>query len=455
MTLEKKMNFKRIISSLILTIAFLCTASALEFNDVDGNTRYYDDIWTVSELGPMLGDENGNFNPQMLITRAEIAAVTLRAMGISEQDASSNIYTDVSGHWGERYVMKATDLGILNGVGDNRFAPDDNITYFQLIKILVCATGRKQSAEEQGGWPYGYVKDAYNDMQLIGSSVYNRLMYTDEEGELTVKRGEVARYFRDAFVTVALEHIISTASENYYIGMPFEELGTPDEILTSVKSGDTYYVYGTTHYSPLVVAIVNDGNVVGVGASGKGFDYNGYRFGDTPPKKKTPVSEKIFSSAFNGEKIHSVMVRHPYNGKWIDDEQAVMDESRLIFHLTNAYRVANGMPPYIYKENASKSALINCQNMLANDNGSCISSNVASRLRSCGETVACAAECYVRSSSIHAFDAIDSFLDYESFSTQILDTQNIYTGTAGLASYYLSVFDEPIYRYYFTQEFYR
>ena len=450
------MNLRQITVLFALLILFVAASSALEFNDVDSNTRYYDDIWTVSQLGLMMGDQNGNFNPDQLITRAEIAAVTLRAMGIDEKDASPNIYTDVKNHWGERYIMKATDRGILNGVGENRFAPDDNITYFQLIKILVCATGRKQAAEEKGGWPLGYVEVAFRDMNLIGSSVYNRLMYTDEEGELNVKRGEVARYFRDAFVQIPLEHIISTADKNYYIGMPLEELGTPDEILPSVKIGDSYYLYGTSHYSPLMVAIVEDGKVVGVGAAGKGFDYNGYRFGDTAPTKKTPIYDEVFSSRFNGEKVHSVMVRSPYKGTWSDTPESAAGESRLIFHLSNAYRVANGMEPYIYCETASESSRIFCEGM-AQDNSNCVptASQLNSRLRSAGLNIACAAENYVRSTSVHAFDVLDGFLDYDSFTNQILDTQNKYSGVGGGTGYYLSVFDNPVYFYYFSQVFYR
>ena len=48
-----------------------------------------------------------------------IGLVASQLFGISELG-----FNDVpNSHWAYSYIMKATELGIINGVGDNKFAP--------------------------------------------------------------------------------------------------------------------------------------------------------------------------------------------------------------------------------------------------------------------------------------------------------------------------------------------
>ncbi len=48
-------------------------------------------------------------------------------------------------------------VGIINGRGDGTYAPDDNVTYEQVLKIAVVLLGYEPLALSKGGYPVGYM----------------------------------------------------------------------------------------------------------------------------------------------------------------------------------------------------------------------------------------------------------------------------------------------------------
>lgn len=92
----------------------------------------------VYENGIVTGYEDGTFRPFGNITRAEFAAMICRAFGYTANTGCS--FSDASSHWASAYIKACVDKGAINGIGNNMFAPEDNITFEQAAKILsVCA----------------------------------------------------------------------------------------------------------------------------------------------------------------------------------------------------------------------------------------------------------------------------------------------------------------------------
>ncbi len=96
---------------------------------------YIDD---VIDRGIMQGqaaqDGSISFNPDGTTTRAEFATVMFNYLGLSADSASG--FADLGGHWADAYVAKIVSLGIMEGTGDNRFAPDEPITREQIAAVL-------------------------------------------------------------------------------------------------------------------------------------------------------------------------------------------------------------------------------------------------------------------------------------------------------------------------------
>ena len=113
----------------------------------------------------VLSDENGNFNPNQGITRAQCAAVVCRLLD-AEADAQSmttTAFMDVpTSHWANGYIAWAYDHGIINGYGNGEFGPSDTVTYEQAIKMLIGGIGYDDAAIDAGGYPYGYISIADN-----------------------------------------------------------------------------------------------------------------------------------------------------------------------------------------------------------------------------------------------------------------------------------------------------
>ncbi len=92
----------------------------------------------VYENGIVTGYEDGTFRPYGSITRAEFATMICRAFGYTTKKNCT--FSDASSHWASAYIKACVDKGAINGIGNNLFAPEENITFEQAAKILsVCA----------------------------------------------------------------------------------------------------------------------------------------------------------------------------------------------------------------------------------------------------------------------------------------------------------------------------
>ena len=137
--------------------------SAQIFSDVPEDARYAQAVVSLAQMGIITGDEKGQFNPESIITRAEMAAIVCRVMEVEEEakDTKETVFSDVPAtHWAVGYVAKAAQLGIINGYGDGKFGPANPVTYEQTVKMLVCAWGHEIEAQAEGGWPDGYMRIA-------------------------------------------------------------------------------------------------------------------------------------------------------------------------------------------------------------------------------------------------------------------------------------------------------
>lgn len=152
---------------LMLTVGALAPAvsASSAFPDVSDDADYAWAAELTQEMGVFTGDENGNFNPDQGITRAECAAVVCRLLDAEAdaQDMTTSAFTDVSrSHWANGYIAWAYDQGIINGYGDGEFGPSDTVTYEQAIKMLMGGIGYGDAAIDAGGYPYGYISVANN-----------------------------------------------------------------------------------------------------------------------------------------------------------------------------------------------------------------------------------------------------------------------------------------------------
>lgn len=137
------------------------------FTDVSSNYRYYDEVLAMKAAGLINGYSNGTFKPNNTITRAEVCTMIVNILENPHIiSIKGNTFKDVSNHWAYDSVAKAKNMGLINGVNENEFAPDENITDEQIVKILVNLLGYGKNAPYLGGYPEGYLNIA-EDLGLL------------------------------------------------------------------------------------------------------------------------------------------------------------------------------------------------------------------------------------------------------------------------------------------------
>lgn len=139
----------------------------------DNDAYYQKALSLCSALGIISGYEDGSVKPESKVTRAEMASIVLRMLNTKSMSAYQNGFTDVtSAHWAADQIQTAQEASIINGMGDGTFAPDGEVTYAQVMVMLVNALNYKQDATYYGGWQTGYVKVA-GELNLLKNAPGN------------------------------------------------------------------------------------------------------------------------------------------------------------------------------------------------------------------------------------------------------------------------------------------
>ena len=107
----------------------------ITFVDVTPTDWFYDAVQYVFEKGLMLGVSDTEFGPNLSTTRGMIVTILYRMEG--EPEAAAAPFTDVEpGLWYSNAIGWGAANDIVNGYGDGRFGPNDQITREQMAAIF-------------------------------------------------------------------------------------------------------------------------------------------------------------------------------------------------------------------------------------------------------------------------------------------------------------------------------
>lgn len=105
------------------------------YSDVSEKDWFFEAVKFNAENNLFTGVSDNEFAPQATLTRGMFVTVMHRAAGTPE--SGENKFVDVAvGSYYEKAAAWAAERGIVNGVSENEFAPDDDITREQIAVIL-------------------------------------------------------------------------------------------------------------------------------------------------------------------------------------------------------------------------------------------------------------------------------------------------------------------------------
>lgn len=146
--------------AVLMLVGTAFTVQAASFTDTPGKSCETA-ASVLNALGIVEGKSEGVFAPEDALTRAEMATLVLRTVGMDSPASGRDIFTDVpSSHWAYSFIAAAYQMGIVNGTSADTFTPDGVVTYEQAVKMVVAALGYTVQAEAQGGYPTGYLSKA-------------------------------------------------------------------------------------------------------------------------------------------------------------------------------------------------------------------------------------------------------------------------------------------------------
>jgi hypothetical protein len=133
------------------------------------NTKYFESVKKLMDTQAITGDTDGLFHPDKSITRAEFAAIVVRASHQQNLSDKETYFTDMAGYgWAKGYINRAFENVWIRGVGGGKFAPGKNVTYAEVITVLI-RIQRGQSDELAGRWPDAYIEYAHMYNLLSGN----------------------------------------------------------------------------------------------------------------------------------------------------------------------------------------------------------------------------------------------------------------------------------------------
>ena len=151
-------NLKKVLA---LVLAFACAFTMFAgaaFTD-QADVKVDDEVVnTLVSLGVVQGFEDGSFQPNGTVTRAQMAKmIYVLRTGNSDASAYNNdktTFTDINGHWAAGYIKYCQSLGIIAGKSSTTFAPNLEVTAQEAAKMLLVTLG--YDAEKAGlvgtGW---------------------------------------------------------------------------------------------------------------------------------------------------------------------------------------------------------------------------------------------------------------------------------------------------------------
>ena len=159
------------------------------FSDVAKGKWYNRAISTLAKAGIIKGDPAGTYRPGDPITRAEMAAIIARFGDFKE---GGKTFSDISGHWAQKYIELAASNGWINGNPDGTFKPNNNITRAETVAMINRVLNRQTESNDDllpvsqmtnwsdnmdtAKWYYRDMQEATNNhkAERVGTSMYEK-----------------------------------------------------------------------------------------------------------------------------------------------------------------------------------------------------------------------------------------------------------------------------------------
>ena len=115
------------------------------FSDIDGVPWAETAIVTLYEDGIINGKDDGTYAPNDNITREEFVKLLILAMNERISEDSAEFEDVIAGEWYESYISTVVKIGVVNGMSETEFGIGQNITRQDMAVMISRAIAHKES----------------------------------------------------------------------------------------------------------------------------------------------------------------------------------------------------------------------------------------------------------------------------------------------------------------------
>ena len=210
-------------------------AGAPSFKDIKQGTYYYDAVIDLVGKGVIQGFEDGTFKPYQATTRGQASAMIARALDLDDKKVTDPGFSDVSKN--DRFyhsIAALVESGIVDGVTEDSFQPNRLVTRAEMAKMITNAFGLKQNKDHSvlftdvpnNSWYAGFVKVLHDNGVTIGKT---ETTFAPSEN---VHRGQLATFIyraqQNSELTSVIEKVTDSAvtidGESYIVSENLQKL---------------------------------------------------------------------------------------------------------------------------------------------------------------------------------------------------------------------------------------
>ena len=108
----------------------------ISYDDVDKNEWYNKAVTFAAARGITEGIGNNCFGPEVELTRGQFIVMLMKAYGIDPDISPTDNFVDAGNTFYTGYLAVAKRLGISAGIGNNMYGPENGITRQEMVTLL-------------------------------------------------------------------------------------------------------------------------------------------------------------------------------------------------------------------------------------------------------------------------------------------------------------------------------
>ncbi len=369
-----------LISAISLAFTLCAGAFAQGFTDVPQDNWAYGYIQRAEEDGIVGGIGDGKFAPDAQVLYGEFIAMMTRAFYPQELAAEETAEGEM---WYDVNIRVAEEKGLLTGfeLAGHETEPISRYHMAYIIYNILSDKDAVQLTEEElltalssigdrDSFPEGdYYSNALGTVYALGI-----ITGIDQQGtfggDATMTRAQAAAVYCRIFDLLLSKQdadVITVGNREYYLGMTVNQLtinaGQPDAVLEGTNGGQ-WYVYGTKSYEDFFIVSITNSTVTRICAVGRSFEYMGQSAGSLVHIENSYGG--TMNDEFDGGRVYGVSLTMGSETYGYEDGQ-LLGEAQIVYYITNAFRVYNGLNSLQWSSIATTAALRHAEDMAVND----------------------------------------------------------------------------------------